>query len=178
MLLFYLQMLETPEDKHKFELVYEEYKSLMFHVAKKYLEISADAEDAVHQAFVSIAENIEKIDDPLSKLTKSYVITIAKNKAIDTLRQNNRHSSVPFDETFLDQSTMQQALEYCEGDTLSQCILKLPNTYRDVIIFKYVHGYSLRDIAKILNITEANAIKIDQRAKKKLEAMCKEEGLL
>lgn len=178
MLLFYLQMLETPEDKHKFELIYEEYKSLMFHIAKKYLDNPADTEDAVHQAFVSIAENIDKIDKPISKMSKSYVLTITAHKAIDIIRSNNRNTHVPFDETFIDSDTMEKAIELCGDDTLSKCILRLPANYRTVILLKYVHGYTLKEIAKILDITQANAIKIEQRAKKKLEMMCKEEGLL
>lgn len=178
MIAFYLQILETPEDKHKFELVYDEYKLSMFYVANKILNNTHDAEDAVHQAFVSIAEHIDKIIDPSSKLTKGFVLTITEHKAIDIIRSNKHYSTTPLDETFIDSQTMQQAVSHCEDDTLSQCILKLPARYREVILLKYVNGYSLKEIAGILNITEANAIKIDQRAKKKLEVMCREEGLL
>ena len=32
-MIIYLQMLETPEEKSKFEQLYLEYKGLMFHVA-------------------------------------------------------------------------------------------------------------------------------------------------
>ena len=63
-MIIYLQMLETPEEKSKFEQLYLEYKGLMFHVAYEILHNEQDAEDAVHQAFVKIAENIKKIDDP------------------------------------------------------------------------------------------------------------------
>ena len=63
-MIIYMQMLETPEEKSKFEQLYLEYKGLMFHVAYEILHNEQDAEDAVHQAFVKIAENIKKIDDP------------------------------------------------------------------------------------------------------------------
>lgn len=59
-MIIYLQMLETPEEKSKFEQLYLEYKGLMFHVAYEILHNEQDAEDAVHQAFVKIAENIKK----------------------------------------------------------------------------------------------------------------------
>ena len=47
-------MIETEEDKVKFEQIYETYRDLMFRVASQILRNDHDAEDAVHQAFVSI----------------------------------------------------------------------------------------------------------------------------
>lgn len=64
-MLLYLQMLETPEEKSLFEQIYLEYRGLMYHVAYEILHNDQDAEDAVHQAFVKIVENIKKIDDPV-----------------------------------------------------------------------------------------------------------------
>ena len=75
-MLLYLQMLETPEEKSLFEQIYLEYRGLMYHVAYEILHNDQDAEDAVHQAFVKIVENIKKIDDPVCPKTHGYVVTI------------------------------------------------------------------------------------------------------
>ena len=53
-MIIYLQMIESDEDKSKFEQLYIMYKGLMFHVAMKILKNEFDAEDAVHQAFLSL----------------------------------------------------------------------------------------------------------------------------
>ena len=58
-MLVYLAMIDSPEDQLKFERIYEKYRYLMLHVAKQILQNHHDAEDAVHQAFISIIENIE-----------------------------------------------------------------------------------------------------------------------
>ena len=50
-MMIYLQMIDTPEDRSKFEFLYMEYRGLMFHVANKILHNEQDAEDTVHQAF-------------------------------------------------------------------------------------------------------------------------------
>ena len=50
----------------------------MFHVAYEILHNEQNAEDATHQAFVRIAENIRKIDVPVCPKTRSYVVTIAQ----------------------------------------------------------------------------------------------------
>ena len=59
-MLIYLQMIETPEEKSVFEQIYLEYRGLMYHVAYEILHNEQEAEDAVHQAFAKIAENIKK----------------------------------------------------------------------------------------------------------------------
>lgn len=58
-MIVYLSMIESPEDQSKFELLYTEYRDVMYHVAFKILQNEQDAEDAVHQAFLKIAEKIE-----------------------------------------------------------------------------------------------------------------------
>ena len=68
-MVIYLQMIDTPDDRSKFEQIYLEYRGLMFHVANEILHNEQDAEDAVHQAFVNVAKNMEKIGSP--KLPKN-----------------------------------------------------------------------------------------------------------
>ena len=52
-MIVYLQMIDTPEDRSKFEQLYLEYRGLMFHAANQILHNEQDAEDAVHQAFLT-----------------------------------------------------------------------------------------------------------------------------
>lgn len=172
-MIIYLQMLETPEEKSKFEQLYLEYKGLMFHVAYEILHNEQDAEDAVHQAFVKIAENIKKIDDPICPKTHSYVVTIVENKAIDQYRKQQKHQTVELIDD------IQGTNAHYEGDNdLTKCILKLPARYREMILLRYHHGYSVREIAGMMGISLPAAIKLDQRAKQKLKKLCEEVGIL
>lgn len=171
--MIYLQMIETSEDKSRFEKLYSKYHKLMLHVATKMLRNPEDAEDAVHLAFVNIAENISKIDCRDEKKVKCLVLTIVERRAVDLLRDREKHTTVSLEET-------QEGIEtsYAGENKLAKCILRLPTRYREIIILKYWNGYSIHEIAKFLNLSLANTAKIDQRAKKKLEQLCKEEGLL
>ena len=76
----YLQMTETPEDRSKFEQIYDKYLGLMYHIAHRILGNREDTEDAVHQAFVSIAENIKKIHPADCPKTKSYIVITVERK--------------------------------------------------------------------------------------------------
>ena len=70
-MLIYLQTLEAPDEKAKFETLYRTYCGLMVAVAMKLLGNRTDAEDAVHQAFLSILKNMDKISDVDCLKTKS-----------------------------------------------------------------------------------------------------------
>lgn len=56
-MILHLQMIDTPEDRSKFERLYLEYRGLMFHTANQILRNEQDPEDAVHQVFLKIAEH-------------------------------------------------------------------------------------------------------------------------
>lgn len=62
-MIVYMQLIDIAEDRSKFERLYEQYKQLMFYTAFQILKRPQDAEDAVHLAFLSIAENISRISD-------------------------------------------------------------------------------------------------------------------
>ena len=172
-MIIYLQMIDAPEDKHKFEVLYTEYRGLMFYIANQILNNKQDAEDAVHTAFVSIAENIQKIDEPICPKTKGYIVTITESKAIDLYRRKQRHPQHP-----LDEETEGLSVSYDGAYPIARCFARLPASFRHILMLKYRYGYSSREIAKMLNISEANAIKRIQRAKHKLEELCLEEELL
>ena len=172
-MLVYLQMIETPEQKSKFEQIYLEYRDTVYAVAYKILHNESDAEDAVHQAFVKVAENIQKISEVKCPKTKGFIVTIVENRAIDVYRRKKRHPHVPFSEEHVG-----VAVEPDGADDLAACIAKLPARYRQVILLKYHHGYSTKEIAKLLAITVSNANKLEQRAKAKLEQLCKEAQIL
>ena len=172
-MLIYLQMIETEQDRSKFERIYLQYRNLMYHAAYSILHNEEDAEDAVHHAFVKVAENINKISEAVCPKTAAYVVTIVENKAIDLYRRKKKHPSVP-----LEQETIGLAIEYTGENELARCIAALPAVYRQVLMLKYYHGYSTKETAKLLSLSTANVSKIEQRAKAKLEILCREAGVL
>ena len=172
-MIVYLSMIDTPEDRSKFERLYMEYRDLMYHVAFKYLHNEQDAEDAVHQAFVKIAEKIDKVDGTICARTQGYVITIVENKAIDMYRYKEKHKTLELRED--DEGIV---IEYSGTNRLTECMAKLPVKYRTVLLLRHYHGLSPSEIAKKMGLSEANVKKIDHRAKQKLRTLCEKEGIL
>lgn len=170
-MLFYLMLIETQEDQTKFEMLYMRYRGLMFTVADKILNNKWDSEDAVHLAFVKVAEHIKKIDVSVEPVVRGYLVTIATNKAIDIYRKKRRRQrrEVQLHENI--------GYEYKGENPLTFCLFQLPQTYKEVLSLKILHGYTAKEIAKMLDMTEANVHKTYQRAKKKLVKLYTKEML-
>lgn len=172
-MLVYLQMIEDPKGRIKFEQIYLKYRGFMLQIANEILRNEQDAEDAVHNAFLSVAKNIYKISDLDSPKTRGFLVIIVRSKSIDVLRDRKKHTS----EELLEDEIGETLPELDEHD-LKWCINQLRPRYREVILLKYSHGYSTREIAEIMGITFEAASKLDQRAKKSLDELCRKEGIL
>lgn len=167
----YLQFIEKAKDRPKFEQLYARYEQLMFRTAFRILKQPQDAEDAVHQACLSIAKNISKISELDCPKTRAWIVTIVERKALDMLRAAKRHPAVP-----LDEATLGVSAEYMGENLLAKAILQLPAAYRECILLKYHHGYSTKEVARLMHLTPANASKLIQRAKEKLKELYLKEG--
>lgn len=151
--MIFLMMIDTPEDKRKFVILYEKYRYLMQKVAMDILNDCFSAEDAVHNAFINLMKHMDRIGEPESLQTRRYLITIVKNSAIDIYRKKNIHREVYIDE--LREEDM--PISYMETDLENEIldILKnLPVKYRDIFLLKYSAHLENREIAELCGIQE------------------------
>lgn len=169
-MLIYLQMIESDEDKSKFEQLYLLYRGLMFAVAMRILHHEQDAEDAVHQAFLSIIEHLGKISVVNCPKTRAWVVIIVERKALDIVRTKSRHPKAEFDD-----ATIGLTIPLQSDDSLANAMARLPAHYREALLLRYDIGYNVRDIAQMLNIKPGSVQKLLYRAKKALEQLLEEE---
>ncbi len=165
-----LMMIDTPEDKRKFVILYEKYRYLMFKIARNILRDPYLAEDAVHDAFVHIAKNMNKIGEIESLYTKRYLVTVAKNAAIDLYRRQNRQRK---QEMFVDElGENQLPVTYMHTDlenNLLDILKDLPPKYRDIFLLKYSSHMSNSEIAQLLEIREGTVRQRIFRGKQLIE---------
>lgn len=169
-MLMYLSMIETADDRDKFERLYTRYRNLMYHVAYKILGNHYDAEDAVHQAFVAVIRNLDKIGEIDCPKTRSFIALIAERKAIDLIRIGHGEKLIPLNEDLLGMEVP------APGDHgLADALAKLPACYREVLLLRFDNGYSTKELAGILDMTESGVRKLIGRAKKALGQLLEEE---
>ena len=168
MLEMYLALVDTPEEKSKFEELYNTYKQDMYAIAYAILNNVQDAEDAVSQAFFSIAESFTKISQTPCHELRSYVVIITKNTALNIYRKNKaeRTHSVPVE------YDLSKYLEEYPDDNyqyLVESIRSLTGDDKDIIVLYYLYGFTAKQIGKQLSISEDAVRKRVERAKIKLK---------
>lgn len=155
-------------DQAKFEELYLRYRGMMFYVAMGVLHDGPDAEDAVHQAFLSILENFEKLPEVESPKTQAYVVTVTERKAIDILRAEKAYV-----ETELDQ--LGREVPPPGESALEDAIARLPARYRQVMLLRHQQGYDTKELARMLDMKQESVEKLLWRAKTRLKQIMEEE---
>lgn len=172
-MLIYMALIDSPSDQEKFEQIYSEYYAFLLYVANLILHNEHDAEDAVHEAFISVARNIKKVKEVDSPRTKSFLSVITERKAIDIYNKRKKLQVVE-----LTDDMVGIPVEDSGEQDVAWAINQLSPRYREMITLKYRLGYTTKECAEILKIEPATASKLDQRAKARLEELCRKGGIL
>jgi len=146
MLPIYLAVINAEQDKNKFEILYTTYRKLMFYIANRILNDEYLAEDAVHQAFLKVIENLDKIEDVNCHKTRSYIVTIVRNNAINMYNRRKRNTTIPLEqmEFCISDETFNRSEDL---DYLTKAVMKLPVIYKEILTLKYVQECSNAEIA-------------------------------
>ncbi len=167
MISLYLNIIDNEQDKDKFEQLYLTYKQDMYAVAYHILHNQFDAEDAVHDAFIRIAKNIEKILKIKCPETHAFTVIIVRNTAINIYNKNKKSSENTCN---LDDchglSIQDEVIKEMDYENLIDSIKFLPDSLRDALYIRCVIGYSTKNTADLLGITIDATHKRIQRAKK------------
>ena len=131
MLVYYLQMLDTPEEKIRFEQIYLKYRGLMYHVADSILHDRQEAEDAVHNAFLRVIKKFSKFQNTPAKDLAPQIVVIARNEAISLLRK--RKDTDPLEDWGGFAETAEEVSDY---HALVDTFTRLPQTYRAAMEMK------------------------------------------
>ena len=172
-MLIYLSLLDSEEEISKFELIYNTYKKQMYYTANNILKDSHLAEDAVHNAFLRIINNLEKIEDINSHKTKGLIVIIVKNVSIDIYRKNKkeRDNTIFIDD--LDDINGYDEINKNDIGDLEIAISKLPENYKQVFLLKFSHVLTDNEISEILDIKPDNVRKRISRGREKLKNILK-----
>lgn len=169
-MILYTQMIETEGEKRLFEEAYTAYCGRMLALARQRLSSAADAEDAVHQAFLSLAERFSHLACLPRTQLEAYLVVVVERKCIDILRQRARQSDMPFCEEF------SLFAPPPSGNTVADAMGKLNPRYREALLLRYGCGYSTAETAQLLHLSRGAAQKLLQRAKGALRERLEKEG--
>ena len=79
-MLIYLMSLDTEKERIKFVKIYDTYRNRMHYTANMILKDELNAEDMVHDTFLTLTDYLDRINEEDSVGTWNYIVTILKNK--------------------------------------------------------------------------------------------------
>lgn len=148
------------------KIMLEDYRSLLLPIARNMLRNEADAEDMVQETMLKwVTMEKTDIDNERGYLVRSLI-----NRCLNFIRDRKREDIVPeiAPELLLDHAPawLEQQSELSLG--LLKMLEKLSPMERAVFLLKEVFGYSHREIAALLDISDDNSRQILSRAKRHL----------
>lgn len=159
------------------------YKKMMNTIAKNIIKDEHLAEDIVQISFLRINKNLKKIDNVNSAETKNYIITITRNVAFSMIKKENKiQENVQFiDEDRFNNIEGEINIEvfkdkYGFNDDIVEVLSAINEVDKDIITLRYGAGYSCKEIAEILEMSQDSVYKRCQRTLGKLEKVISEKG--
>ena len=168
MLIFYLSLIDTDEDKTKFEQLYHRYKQMMYGVALRMTGNPCDAEDAVHDSFIKVLRHLSKIEEVSSHKTAAFLVIILRNTVLDLLAKKNREALCTMEDVPEYKTGRCDVSEHMEHMTLVETLRSLSERSRDVLELKALYQLSNGEIADFLDISQAAVRKRLERARNEL----------
>ena len=177
MLDFYLAMLDTPEDKLTFEQLYKEYKSIMYNFAYEILKDEYLAEDAVHNAFLSLIKSFDKINKMDCNEMRNYLLIINRNASYAVYNETKNITDIDdYEDTVESSENIELDFEIAEDtDKIFNMVKSLNSNYSDVMVLRLFYEMTEREIANALNISIENARSRIFRGRNQLKMLLKKE---
>ena len=152
----------------QFEL-YKLYSKAMYNLCLRMVKNELDAEDVLQNAFVDVFTKLDTFQYQSS--IGAWIKRIVLNNAINFLKRNRVYFE-ELDERFTnnlrEEETPDQEATGLTVDRINRALFELPDGYRVVFSLYLLEGYDHKEIAEILDITEATSKSQFSRAKSKL----------
>ncbi|WP_134088809.1 RNA polymerase sigma factor [Olivibacter sp. XZL3] len=134
------------------ESLYRAVASKMFHICLRYAGSEAEAEDILQNGFIKVFQCIPGFRGEGS--FEGWLRRIFVNTAIETVRKNKRLQQVISVDQIFEEEQQTFDMDALEVRDLLRLIQGLPDGYRMVFNMYAIEGYSHKEIAEALNISE------------------------
>ncbi len=155
------------------QLLYEEYYSKLMVVCLRYANNEHDALDILHESFIKIFQHIDRYQIGTSLL--SWMRRIIVNTAIDFYRKRMRRRTEELAQAAHISQEEIDAISHCSEQEILLAVQQLSPTYRTIFNLFVVEGYSHKEIADLLDITESTSRSNLVKARMKLKALLTRE---
>ena len=137
-------------DEDALRLAYDEYGRLVYSFCARSLDPER-AKDVTQEVFLSAWRARERYNPEKGRLG-AWLMGIARNRVIDNVRSEKRHSDRRADEDTVELSTEAEVEKTSDQMLVADALKELPERSREVIMLAYFHDLTHPQIAERTNI--------------------------
>ena len=168
-------------EQEAFDQLMEEFQQPLIYFLHGYVRSLDAAEDLAEETFVELLLHKGRFRG--QSAFKTYLFSVARHKAIDHMRREQRRFALPLDEIAERSDDSMGPEELClaqeKAQTIARTIGELPWEYREVLRLIYLEHLTYSDIARIMHKTPKQIDNLAYRARQSLRAaLGKEEDIL
>ncbi len=154
--------------------LYDTFGSTLYSICLRYTKNVPDAEDLLQETFIKIFQNLDKYTfmGSFEGWLKRLTINLAINNYHSTRKQ--QHQEIP--DYIQEPYCQNEILEQMNVDQIVQAINKLPDGYKMVLNLYAIDGYTHKEIAEMLDISEGTSKSQLSRAKASLLTIISKEN--
>ncbi|MBR5935814.1 MAG: sigma-70 family RNA polymerase sigma factor [Bacteroidaceae bacterium] len=150
--------------------LYTRYAAGIYALCLRYIEDREEARDLMHDAMIKAMDNFKSFKYAGEGSINAWISRIAVNMAIDRLKESSRFRQIPIE--LVSGSEIEDALEPDAGQVeqipdgvLDEMIAELPPIRRTIFNMYFVDGFSHKEIAGKLGITERGSTSMMAKAR-------------
>ncbi|WP_337043483.1 RNA polymerase sigma factor [Emticicia sp. 17c] len=151
-----LQLIQELQKQNPFvqKRVYDRFVKRMFRLCVRYIKVEADAQELLMNGFLKFFNSVGKLEYRGENTIEPYLKKLMVNECLMFIRQRKMNWALMEEITDEELINDFSAYEHFEEEEIYQLILKLPDGYRTVFNLYAIEGFSHKEIAAQLRISE------------------------
>jgi len=163
-------------DRRAQEALYKAYYRAMVSLCLRYTASSEDAVEALNIGFFKVFKNIRQYDRKKGSLY-TWIRVLVINSCLDLIKQKEKIKSTQELEEGMEVAIPAGVLEKIEADELLSMIRRLPPATGAVFNLFAIEGFSHKEIAGMMHISEGTSKWHLSEARRKLQSMIQPENI-
>ncbi|MGG0656927.1 sigma-70 family RNA polymerase sigma factor [Rummeliibacillus pycnus] len=159
-------------DDEAFEQLIGSVRQKLYRTAYAYVRNEQDALDIYQETIYTAYISIKTLKKP--ERFSSWITKILVFKSIDFIRKESRHFTTDNEEIFTELIASENVDFIMHSMDLSEAFKFLNPTVKTIILLRYYHDLSIKEIATIMNYPEGTVKSHLNRAKNELRPILKE----
>lgn len=167
-----LARLCTAGDREAQGELYAQYASRLYALCYRYVADREEAQDLMHDAMIKAMDSFRSFSYSGDGSLYAWLRRLTVNVVIDRLRQMSKLRLVPLDQTIEPgiTDTDDNAADDIPAQVLMDLVASLPSVRRTVFNMYCIDGFSHKDIADAIGITEKGSASVLAKARAQLRS--------